>query len=100
MTPSCTGTSIVATIVSISARRPRNCSFANANPARVLKNTTETVTTPATIAEFASADQKLTLTSPELKSRVMLCQSSCPGVSTGGYAPTVELSCEATTSDQ
>ena len=52
-----------------------------------LVNTTiiaATVTTLETIAELMSAVQKLTLTSPELKSRERLCQSSPPGVSTGG----------------
>src|SRR5919201_1599445 len=100
MTPSCTGTSIVAMIVSISRRRPRNCSFANAKPASALKKTTAAVTAAATIVDLINAVHKLTLTSPELNSRLMLCQSSCPGVSTGGYAETAELSCDATTSDQ
>ena len=52
------------------------------------------------MAELISAVQKLTLTSPELNSRVMLGQSSPPGVSTGGYDETAELSCDATTKDQ
>src|SRR5919204_2662388 len=100
MTPSCVGTIIVAMIVSISTRWPRNLSFANANPARALKNTTAAVTLVATIAELISAVQKSTLTSPELKRRPMLCHSCDPGVSTGGYAATAVLSCDATTSDQ
>ena len=74
--------------------------MANANPARALKNTTATVTAEATIVELISARQKSTFTSPELKSRPRLWKSSCPGVSTGGYAETAELSCDATTSDQ
>ena len=36
------------------------------------------------MVEFMSAFQKSTLTSPELKTRLMLCQSSPPGVRTGG----------------
>src|ERR671935_100078 len=71
-----------------------------ANPASALKKTTAAVTTEATMAEFASAVQKLTLTSPESNRRRRLCQSSPPGVTTGGYAETAELPCEATTSDQ
>ena len=50
--------------------------------------------------EFVNAAQKSTLTSPELKSRPMLCQSCPPGVRTGGYSETAELSCDATTNDQ
>ena len=64
--------------------RPRKRIFAKANPASALKKTTATVTVDATIAELISAFQKSTLTSPESKSRVMLCQSCVPGVSTGG----------------
>ncbi len=84
ITPSCTGTSIVAMIVSIITRAPRNFIFANAKPASALKKTTATVTVVATIVVFSSAVQKSTLTSPELKTRLMLCQSSGPGVRTGG----------------
>src|SRR6476646_9786622 len=83
-----------------SAFRPGKRSFAKANPASALKKTTESVTTEATIAELISAVQKLTLTSPESKSRVRLCQSWVPRVRTVGYAATAELSCDATTRDQ
>ena len=66
------------------AFRPGKRSFANANPASALKKTTATVTVEATIAELISAFQKSTLTSPESNSLVRLCQSSVPGVRTGG----------------
>ena len=72
------------TITISSAELPRKLSFANAKPASALKKTTATVTVPATMNEFTSAAQKSTFTSPELKSRPMLCQSWFPGVSTGG----------------
>ena len=100
ITPSWTGTIIVAMTTSSSALRPRKSSFANANPASALKKTTQMVTTPATIAEFASAVQKSTLTMPASKRRRMLLHRWPPGVSTGGYAPSAELSCDATTNDQ
>src|SRR5436190_1584816 len=100
MTPSCTGTIIVTTTISISTRLPPNRSFANANPAMALVRTTANAIALATIAEFMSAVQKSILTTPELKSREMLCQRCEPGVSTGGYAAIVELSWDATTSDQ
>jgi hypothetical protein len=63
---------------------PRNFSFANAKPASVLKRTTENAIAPETIAELISAVQKLIFTSPELKTRPMLWNSSRPGVMTGG----------------
>src|SRR5215210_6330225 len=100
MTPSWTGTIIVAITTTSSVLRPRKSSFANANPASALKKTTETVTTPATIAEFSSAVQKSTLTIPAVKRRRTLLVKWPPGVSTGGYAPSAELSCDATTNDQ
>src|SRR5215470_13838029 len=77
---------------------PRKWSLANAKPASVLKRTTEKAMAPETIAELISAVQKLMLTSPELKTRLMLRQSSLPGVVTGGYAAVAELSCDATPS--
>ena len=40
-TPSCVGTAIVATTKTSSHLRPRKRSFANAQPASVEKNTTE-----------------------------------------------------------
>src|SRR5262245_42003687 len=79
---------------------PRKWSLAKAKPASVLKRTTEKAIAPETIAELISAVQKSMFTSPELKTRLMLCQSSRPGVITGGYAAVAELSCEATTTDQ
>src|SRR5215470_4675559 len=79
---------------------PRKWSLANAKPASVLKRTTEKAMAPETIAELISAVQKLMLTSPELKTRLMLWKSWLPGVVTGGYAAIAELSCEATTTDQ
>ena len=50
---------------------PRKRSFANAT-ASALKKTTATVMHEATMVEFRSAFQKSTLTSPELKTRLML----------------------------
>ncbi len=69
MIPSCTGTASVAITVSISSFRPRNSSFANANPARALKSTTEAVTTEATMNEFVRPFAKSTFTMPALNSR-------------------------------
>src|SRR4051812_15346922 len=100
MTPSWTGTSIVATTVTSSTVSPRKRSFAKAKPARVQKNTTERATTPATIAELARAVQNAMLTSPELKTRLMFSTRWWPGVRTGGYSAIAELSREATTNDQ
>src|SRR5215467_10440994 len=100
MTPSWTGTSIVPITQSNRKLLPRNESLAKAKPASAQKKTTDTLTRVATIVELSSAVQKLTLTSPELNSREMLCQSSPPGVRTGGYDETAELSCDATTNDQ
>src|SRR5690625_6441996 len=59
ITPSCTGTAMVAITNSSSPRRPRNRSLEKANPARVAKKTTETEVTTETMTEFHSADQKL-----------------------------------------
>src|SRR5690625_6491543 len=59
ITPSCTGTAMVAITNSNSPRRPRNRSLEKANPARVAKKTTETEVTTETMTEFHSADQKL-----------------------------------------
>ena len=55
MIPSWVGTIIVTTSRVSSALRPRNRSLAKANPARVEKNTTETVIDPDTTNEFTSA---------------------------------------------
>ncbi len=52
------------------------------------------------MAELTSAAQKSTLTTSALKSLRRLLHRWPPGVTTGGYAPMAELSCEATTSDQ
>src|SRR5581483_2653755 len=100
MIPSWTGTISVASTVSSSAFVPRKLSFANAKPASALKNTTDTVTTDATIAELTSAFQNSTLTIPALKSLSMLWNRLWPGAITGGYAPIAELSWDATTNDQ
>ena len=83
ITPSCTGTSIVA-MTSASSRSAAELHLCEREPGQRAEEDDGDVTVVATIVVFSSAVQKLTLTSPELKTRVMLCQSSWPGVSTGG----------------
>src|SRR5690606_13497362 len=61
MTPSCTGTAIVAMTNTSSGPDPRNRSLAKAYPANVEKNTTEAATVVDTMSEFIVAFQKGTV---------------------------------------
>ena len=63
-TPSCVGTAMVAMTNTSSQLDPRNFSFANAHPARVEKNTTDSAMRPELMIEFHRATQKFTAGSP------------------------------------
>ncbi len=58
ITPSCTGTAIVAMTNISRARRPRKRSLEKENPREVAKKTTEAEVIAETITEFPSARQK------------------------------------------
>ena len=93
--PSWVGTIMVAMITSSSALRPRNRSLAKANPARVEKNTTDTVTVVATIAELIRPVRKYA--SVLSNSRAMFAPRLPPGVTGGGSWPIASLLRLATT---
>src|SRR5215475_13869231 len=96
MMPSWVGTIMVAMTVSIRALRPRKRSFAKANPARVEKKTTESVTLPATMNEFTSALENSTRWNalPMFENRL------APGDKGGGNWERAVLVREATTAPQ
>lgn len=96
MMPSWCGTIEVAMATTRSAFRPRNRSLANANPARVEKNTTETVIEPLTMKEFTRARPKSVVSN----TRAMLSKRCPPGTRAGGTFVTASLVCEDTTMDQ
>ena len=76
MIPSWVGTIMVAMMNSISALRPRNRSLAKANPASEEKNTTEMVTTPATIAELISPLRKIPFSAASTRETLSMSWSS------------------------
>src|SRR5689334_14677421 len=86
MMPSWVGTIMVTMMISSSALRPLNFSFANAKPARVEKNTTDSVTTVDTMAEFTSPYTKLA--SVLFSTRDTFVPSWLPGVNGGGISYT------------
>src|SRR4029453_688467 len=81
MMPIWVGIIMLAMISSSSACRPRNCSLANANPARVEKNTTLIVMVPATRNELISARVLGALPNP----RPMFSARLSPGSSGGRH---------------
>src|SRR3981189_2679469 len=96
MMPNCVGTIIVAMIINSRTLRPRNFSFANANPASVEKNTTLTVIEPDTRNEFVSARTNGTVS----KARCRFANRVPPNRTGGGTSANTELSLDATTNDQ
>src|ERR1044072_572303 len=96
MIASWVGTSMVATTDVNSPFRPRKVSLANAKPASVDVNTTDSVIVPATITEFVSARPKL----PWSNAADRLSHNDPPGTSGGGYRPIADWSREDTTTDQ
>ncbi len=90
------GTIIVAMTRANRPLRPRNRSFAKANPANVDVRTTETVTVDDTTREFVSANSISVLpkTLPRFSSRLP------PGSRAGGILLICEVSWDAATNDQ
>ncbi len=93
MTPSCTGTIIVAITATRRTLAALNSSFAKANPASVEKNTTEAVTVRLTTAELIRAASNGTV----VNTRSTFATRFAPGSTGGGIWPSAELSREATT---
>jgi hypothetical protein len=98
ITPSWVGTIIVAMITSSRALEPRKRSLAKANPASDEKNTTLTVTQPATMAELSMPVRKCA--SALAKRRSRLPGRLPPGVTGGGTWPIASLERVATTNIQ
>src|SRR3954467_8313341 len=89
MMPSWVGTIMVAMMMAGRAFRPRNRSFAKANPAREEKKTTEMVTVVATMAELARPVRKRA--SGLAKRWVRLWVRLVPGGMVGGRDPRASL---------
>src|SRR6056297_1332595 len=96
ISPSCCGTSMVPSTKVNSPARPRKRIFANAKPARVLKNSTEMVMAEATTKEFTSADTKGTPSSASWA----FSRKFGPGMTRGGNWLMTALLFEATTNIQ